>query len=68
MIGLMQDSIVDVTASVKAIKINNLQALNIDFSGNYSREPFDSTDIKAFNSMIRVFGLLSPQAKKLFAI
>ncbi|WP_350326499.1 hypothetical protein [Pectobacterium aroidearum] len=68
MIGLMQDSIVDVTSNVKSSSIDNLQVLNIDSSGKQYDEPFDVNDIKAFNSMIRVFETLSPQARKIFAI
>lgn len=68
MIGLMQDSIVDVTSAVKSSSIDNLQALNIDTSGNQYDQPFDIDDINAFNSMIRVFETLSPQARKTFAI
>lgn len=68
MIALMQDSIVDVTSTIKASSIDNLQALNIDTSGNQYDQPFDTDDINAFNSMIKVFETLSPQARKTFAI
>lgn len=68
MINLMHESIIDVTSSEKANDIENLQALNVDSSGNSFEEPFEDDDIKAFNAMIRVFESLSPQARKTFAI
>ena len=68
MVNLMQESIVDVTSTVKGNDIDNLQKLNVDYSGNYLATPFDKVDLNAFNSMIRVFETLSPQARKTFAI
>lgn len=68
MINLMHESITDVTSSEKANDIENLQKLNTDSEGKYFDEPFEDDDITAFNSMIRVFESLSPQARKTFAI
>ncbi|WP_157834638.1 hypothetical protein [Oceanospirillum beijerinckii] len=68
MVSLMQESIVDVTSNVKANRIENLQKINVNDSGVYYKEPFHEEDIKAFNSMIKVFESLSPQARKTFAI
>lgn len=68
MVGLMQDSIADVTSNTKSSNIENLQQLNVDNSGNQYSQPFDAEDINAFNSMVRVFEKISPQARKTFAI
>ena len=64
----MQESIVDITSGDNVSDITNLSKINIDLSGEYYDEPFDKEDIEAFNSMLRVFETLSPQARKVFAI